>query len=77
MKITISQKVQTIIEIDFPDQSDETVSKTTPNKPFSFPKRHEVESPSSVCFTEGRQYSSFNNLLQLLENRFNGSILTQ
>jgi hypothetical protein len=77
MKITISQKTKTIIEIDLPDQSDETVSRPSPNKPFSFRKQHDVESPSSSCSMKGRQYSSFNNLLQLLENRFNGSILTQ
>jgi hypothetical protein len=33
MKITISQKTKIIIEIDFPDQSDESVSKTNPKKP--------------------------------------------
>jgi hypothetical protein len=36
MKITISQKTQTVIEIGFPDQSDEIVTKTSPKKPFSF-----------------------------------------
>jgi hypothetical protein len=74
MKIIITQ---TIIEIDFPDQSDETVSKTTPKKPFSFFNRCAVGSPLTPNPTDGRSQISCNNLLQLLEDKFNGSFLTQ
>jgi hypothetical protein len=73
MKIIITQ---TIIEIDFPDQSDETVSKTTPKKPFSFFNQRAVGSSLAPSSTNGRSQTSVNNLLQLLEDKFNGSFLT-
>jgi hypothetical protein len=64
MKITISQKTKIIIEIDFPDQSDETVSKTTPKKPFSF-------------FDKILREVERNIQPEILEDKFNGSFLTQ
>ena len=77
MKITISQKVQTIIEIDIPDQSEKTVSKRSPKKPFSFPKHYDVGTPSVSGSTNGYSKVLCNNLLQLLEDKFNGSFLPQ
>jgi hypothetical protein len=76
MKMTITI-TKTIIEIDFPDQSDESVSKTNPKKPFSFFNQRAVGSPLTSSPTDGRSQTSCNNLLQLLEDKFNGSFLTQ
>jgi hypothetical protein len=74
MKITITH---TVIEIDFPDQAEDTVSKPSPEKPFSFRKQHAAGLPPSSGSGDSRQQSSKNNLLQLLENQFNGYFLTQ
>jgi hypothetical protein len=76
MKMTITI-TKTIIEIDFPDQSDETVSKTNPKKPFSFFNQHAVGSQLAPSPTDGRSRISYNNLLQLLEDKFNGAFLPQ
>jgi hypothetical protein len=72
MKIIITQ---TIIEIDFPDQSDETVTKISPYRPF--PKQQSVGSQSISRPKNGCSKVSCNNLLQLLENKLNGYFLTQ
>jgi hypothetical protein len=61
MKITITKIT---IEIDFPDQSDETVSKMSPKKPFSF-------------FDKILREVERNIQPEILEDKFNGSFLTQ
>jgi hypothetical protein len=77
MKITISQITQTVIEIDFPDNQEDTVQKPSPRKPFSFFDQRAVGSQLAPSPTDGRSLTSVNNLLQLLEDKFNESFLAQ
>jgi hypothetical protein len=64
MKITISQITQTVIEIDFPDNQEDTVQKPSPRKPFSF--------FDLICREAERTMKQ-----ELLEDKFNGSFLAQ